>query len=132
MRCSLCLSRLALAMFRLEHSGSSNTMPISGTSRRAGGNEWPADDGHLDGFPEVAAVFTGGAQVTTNATEDLRSSERAEAPGDFLAHFDHADVLLALVVGKRHALICQEGQNAQIKFLQPIQQIGRFALRTAS
>src|SRR5437016_4128160 len=132
MRCSLCLSRLALAMFGLEHSPPSNTMPISGTSRRAGRYEWPADERHLDCLPEVAALFTAGAQVTTNATEYLRSSQRAEAPGDFLAHLDHADALLALVIGKGHPFIPQERQNGPVKILQPIQQVGRLALRTAA
>jgi len=107
-------------------------MPISGTRRRAGGNKGPAHDSQLDRFPEVAALFTAGAQVTTNATEHLRSEQRAEAPGDFLAHLDHADVLLAPVVGKGHAFIPQEGQDGPIKILQSIQQIGRFALRTAA
>jgi hypothetical protein len=69
----------------------------------------------LDGFPEIAPLLAASAQVTTNATEYLRSSERAEAPGDFLTHLDHADVLLALVVGKGHPFIPQEGQNGPIK-----------------
>ena len=86
----------------------------------------------MDGFPEVAALFAAGAQVTANATEHLGSVERAEAPGDFLAHFDHADVLLALVVGKGHLFIPQEGQNGSLKILQPIQQIGRLALRATT
>jgi hypothetical protein len=59
----------------------------------------------LDCFPEVSALFAAGAQVTANATEYLGSSERAKTPGDFLAHFDHSDVLLALIVGKRHTLV---------------------------
>jgi hypothetical protein len=86
----------------------------------------------LDCFPEVSALFAAGAEVTANATEYPRSSQRAEAPGDFLAHFDHSDVLLALVVGKGHALVEQKSQDAQIKILQAIQQISRLALRTAS
>src|ERR1039458_5325747 len=86
-------------MFGWEHSPSRNTTPISGTSRRTGGNERPTHDGHLDRFPKIAALFTAGAQVATNATEHLRSAKRGEAPGDLLAHLDPADVLLALVVG---------------------------------
>src|SRR6266571_791512 len=132
MRCSLCWSCLGLATFRWEQSPARKTMPISGARGRAGGNERLAHDGHLDCFPEVAALFAASAQVTANATEDLRSSQRAKASGDFLTHLDHADVLLALVVGEGHAFIQQEGQNAPIKILQPIQQIGRLALRAAA
>jgi hypothetical protein len=77
-------------------------------------------------------LFAAGAEVTANATEYLRSSQCAKAPGDFLAHFDHSDVLLALIVGKGHALVEQESQDAEIKVLQAIQQISRLALRTAS
>ena len=68
-------------------------------------------------------------RVTADATEHLRSAQRAKAAGDFLAHFDHADVLLGLVVGKGHASIPQEGQDVPVEILQPIQQIGRLALR---
>src|SRR5436309_9966873 len=132
MRCSVCLFCLTLAMFGLEHSAPRNTMPISGTRRRAGGNKGPAHDSQLDRFPEVAVLFTAGAQVAADATEHLRSVQRAEASGDFLAHLDHADVLLPLVVGKGHPSIPQEGQNGPVKILQPLQQIGRLALRTAA
>src|SRR5208283_1065406 len=86
-------------------------------------------DGALERLPKIAALFAAGAQITADATEHLRSPERAEAAGDFLAHFDHANVLLGLVVGEGHASIPQEGQDVPVKILQPIQQISRLALR---
>ena len=128
MRCSRC--RLGLALFRLEHSPLRNTLPISRTRRRGGRKEWPADDGSLDGLPEVVALFAAGAQVAADAAELFRALQGAKAAGDFLPDFDHADVLLGLVVGEGHTDIPQEGQHGIRKIFQPIQQIGRLALGT--
>jgi len=57
---------------------------------------------------------------TGEATKYLRSSQGAEAAGDFLVHFDHADVLLGLDVGEGHASIPREGQDVRVEFLQAI------------
>src|SRR5208337_4090115 len=77
----------------------------------------------------VPALFAASAEVTANATEYLRSSQCAKAAGDFLAHFDHADVLLGLIVGEGNASVPQKGQDVPVEILQPIQQIGCLALR---
>src|ERR1017187_6704754 len=83
-------------------------------------DEGPAGNGHLDRLPNIPALFAAGAEVTADATEYLRSSQCAKAAGDFLSHFDHADVLLGLIVGEGHPSIPQESQDAPVKILQPI------------
>ena|GEM_PF-3773746 len=52
------------------------------------------------GLPKVVALLAAGGEIAANAREDLCPDQGAEAAGDLLLHLDHADVLLALIVGK--------------------------------
>jgi len=70
-----------------------------------------------------------GRNVAANAGEHLGAMEGAKAAGDFLPHFLHANIPLALVVGKGDLRSPQEGQDAEVVVFQTVEQIGRFALR---
>ncbi len=45
-----------------------------------------------------------------------------------MLHFDHADVLFALVVGERDAGIEQEGEDAKVVVLEAAEEVGGFVL----
>ena len=50
--------------------------------------------------PEVLALLAAGGEIAADAGEALGAVDGAEASGDLLFDLDHADVLLALVVGE--------------------------------
>src|SRR2546423_14169330 len=74
------------------------------------------------------ALLAQGRQVTANTAEHRHSLFGAEAPGDLLLHFDHAQISLGLVVVKRHGKIEQEAQHGPFALREPIQQIARRTL----
>ena len=55
------------------------------------------------GVEKAEAVFGGGGQVGTDGGELAGAGEGAQAPGDFLPDFDHADLALGSVVIEGHA-----------------------------
>ena len=61
------------------------------------------------GVPEVDALLAAGGEIAADAGEALGTVEGAEAARDFLFHLDHADVLLALVVGEGDIGVNKEG-----------------------
>src|SRR6266478_6607498 len=69
-----------------------------------------------------------GGKVTADATEHRHPAFGAEAPGDLLLHFDHAQIALCLVVVKRDRKIEQEAQHGPLAPREAIQQITRRAL----
>src|SRR5947207_5229783 len=69
------------------------------------------------------ALFAQGGQIAENATKGLSSSQTAEAPGDLLLDFDHAQISLGEIIVKIHTQILQEGENRLLVFAQPIKQI---------
>ena len=81
-----------------------------------------------DGLQEVQAVLARSGQVASDPSKVLCPSQGAEAPGYFLAHFDHADVLLCLVIGEGDAQIMKEGEDRGLMLVQAVQQILRFGL----
>ena len=69
------------------------------------------------------ALFAQRRQIAANATKGLSSSQTAEAPGDLLLDFDHAQISLGEIIVKIHTQILQEGENRLLVFAQPIKQI---------
>jgi len=56
-------------------------------------------------------VLAGGREVAADRQEPLSAGGGAPAAGDFLLELDHADVLLGLVVAKRHPEVVSEAQH---------------------
>ena len=77
------------------------------------------------------ALFAQRGHIAANARKGLRSRTAAEAPGDLLLHFDHAQIALRQIVIKIHAEVFQEEQDRLLVFAQPIQQIAGGTLFTA-
>ena len=80
------------------------------------------------GLPKISILFAAGGEVATNPGKHLSTGQSAEATRDFLLHLDHADVLLALVVGEGHVGVQEEGQHTQIVILQAVEQVGSLVL----
>jgi hypothetical protein len=76
------------------------TIQVSRASGRGRGDEGLAEDGVAEFSEDVAALFSTGGDVAADAGEDPRAVESAEAAGDFLPGFLHADVALRAVVGE--------------------------------
>jgi len=55
--------------------------------------------------------------------EGLGSRETAEAAGNLLLHFDHAQIALGQIVVKIDAQVFQEAEEGVLVFAQPIKQI---------
>jgi hypothetical protein len=64
-------------------------------------------------------------QVTADAAEHSHPIFGAEASGDLLLDFDHAQISLRLVVVKWDGKIEQEAQHSPFALREPIQQIAR-------
>lgn len=73
-------------------------------------------------------MFARSGQVASDPSKAVCPSQGAEAPGYFLAYFDHTDVLLGLVIGEGNAQIMQEGEDPGLMLIQAVQQILRFGL----
>ena len=80
------------------------------------------------GVPEVKALLAAGGEIAADACEALGTFESSEATGHLLFHLDHADVLLALVVGEGDIGIKQEGEDAKVVVLEAVDQVGGFVL----
>ena len=78
--------------------------------------------------PEVEALLAASREIAANAGEALGAIESSKAAGDFLFHLDHADVLLALVVGEGDVGIEQEGEDAIVIVLQAVEEVGGLGL----
>src|SRR5579885_2671868 len=78
------------------------------------------------------ALLAQGGQIATNARESMCPGQRAEAAGDLLLDFDHAQIALGQVVVKRHPQIFQKGQHGVLIGAQAIQQIAGRTLFDAS
>ena len=81
-----------------------------------------------DGLQEVQAVLARSGQVASDPSKALCPVQGAEAPGYFLAHLDHADVSLCLVIGEGDAQIEKEGEDRVLMIFQAVQQILRFGV----
>jgi hypothetical protein len=64
-----------------------------------------------------------GREIAADATEASETLFGAEATGDLLLDFDHAQIALCLVVAKGHSEIDQERQHLPFVLRKPIQQI---------
>lgn len=71
----------------------------------------------LGRFQKGVPLLAAGGEITANPSKDPRPAQRAKAARDFLRHFHHGNVLLALVVGKGHERILQKSQITDIKKL---------------
>lgn len=91
-----------------------------------------ASQSGLQGRQQRHPLFTQRGQIAANACKGLRSGHAAEAPGDFLLHFDHAQITLGQIVIKIHAQVFQEEENRLLMFAQAIQQIAGGTLLAAS
>jgi hypothetical protein len=77
-------------------------------------------------------LFTQRGQIATNAAKGLGTSHAAEATGDLLLHFDHAQISLRQIVIKIYSKILQEGQDRLLVFAQAIKQIASGTLFASS
>ena len=68
-------------------------------------------------------MFAQGGQIATNAAKGLGPSDSAEATGNLLLHFDHAQIALGQIVVKIDAQIFQKAEKGVLVFAQPIKQI---------
>lgn len=68
-------------------------------------------------------MLAGGGDVAAHGQEALGALGGAPAAGDLLLEFDHADVLLGLVVAERHAEVVSEAQHVGLIALQAHQQV---------
>jgi hypothetical protein len=69
------------------------------------------------------ALFAQHRHIAANARKGFRFRRAAEAPGDLLLHFDHAQIALGQIVLTIHAKVFQEEQDRLLVFAQPLQQI---------
>src|SRR5579875_3540101 len=79
--------------------------------------------GGLQSRQERKPLFAQGRQIAANAAKGLGSDQRAEAAGDLLLHFDHAQVALGLIVVKIDTQIFQEAEDGFLMFAQAVQQV---------
>jgi len=80
----------------------------------------------------VEGVFSGGGEVGTEPGEALGTEEGAEAAGDFLLEFDHADVLFSLVVGKGDTDVVKESEDGGLVPVEPVEDVLGFGLFSAA
>jgi len=92
-----------------------NYLGPSGTKSSKSGDKGFPEKGVGESIQDVAALFSAGGNVTTVSGKDTRSLERAEATGNLLPDFLHANIPLALIIRKGDNRIEQKGQHAKIK-----------------
>ena len=63
------------------------------------------------GCENIPALFAGGGENGTQGGERLGTGVGAEAAGDFLSDFHHAEVSFRLIVGEGHGGIVEEPQR---------------------
>ena len=87
----------------------------------------------LKGAHDAYRVFLGRRDIAPNAAKEGGAGFGAEAAGDFLFDFDHADISLGLIIVKRHVEVAHKGEHFPFVLRQSIQQILRWRLfRSAS
>src|SRR6266702_5122305 len=74
------------------------------------------------------ALLPQGRKVTADAAKHRYPVFGAEAPGDLLLHFDHAQISLRLIVVKRDRKIVEEAQDHPLSSREAIQQLACRAL----
>src|SRR2546423_1156681 len=84
--------------------------------------------GGLQSRQDRQTLFAQRGQVATNARKGVSESLTAEATGDLLLHFDHAQISLSQIVVKIYPQILQEGEHGFLLFAQAIEQIARGTL----
>lgn len=77
----------------------------------------------LQGREQGQVLLTQRRDVTANATEGIGSLVSPERPRHFLLDFEHAQIVLCLIVVKGHGEIMHETQRRLSTTLEPIQQI---------
>ncbi len=75
------------------------------------------------GFRGRHVLLTSCRQITAHATEDLGSFKGSKTTRYFLLYFEHTDVSLTLVVGKRYLWTVEEAQHIRFVGDQPFQQV---------
>lgn len=65
----------------------------------------------MDGVDDVQALFASGREVAADHAEGLGSGFAAEAARYFLLHFNHAQIVLGLVVVEGQADLAQEAEH---------------------
>ena len=63
------------------------------------------------GSEDIPALLAGGGEDSPQGSERLGAGVGAEAPGDFLPDFHHAQVPFRLIVGEGHGGIVEEPQR---------------------
>lgn len=76
-----------------------------------------------EGVEDVPALFAGGGHDGAEDREGVGAGFGPKAPGDFLFDLHHAQVLLRLIVGKRHGGMGQKAQDLLLMISQPDQEI---------
>ena len=84
--------------------------------------------GVLECSQQFDALFAQGREVAADAAKHGNALLGAEAAGDLLLHFDHAQISLGLVVIKGDRKIVQEAQHGPLALAESIQQIASRAL----
>ena len=82
----------------LHAGGFNNCGNCSGRSRCNRGNKRLTFDGLLDSRPDILPLLAAGGNVAANPRKDLGAPEGAKAAGNLLAHVNHPEVLLGLIV----------------------------------
>ncbi len=77
----------------------------------------------FQGSEQRPALLAQGREIASDATKGSSAEPGAEAAGDLLLHFDHADIALGLTVVKRHRQVVQERQHGILVGGQAIEQI---------
>lgn len=73
-------------------------------------------------------IFTGRIDIAAQAEETFCARGSAEAAGDFLSDFEHAEDLLGVVVGEGDAEIAEEGERRFFVKAQAVQEVKSLAL----
>src|SRR5436305_5860688 len=87
-----------------------------------------ADQGLFQSGQHRHALLAQGRQIASDAAKDLCTSQRAEAAGNLLLHFDHPKIPLREAIVKRHSEVLQEAQHGVLVLGKAIEQIARCRL----
>ncbi len=87
---------------------------------------------HLQRRQERKPLFAQGRQIATNPAKGAGTRQAAEAPGDLLLHFEHAQIALGQIVVKVHPQILQEAEDRLLVCAHAVEQIAGGTLFDAS
>src|SRR5438067_7406832 len=79
--------------------------------------------GGLQRRQERKPLFAQGRQIATNAAKGVGPRRTAEATGDLLLHFEHAQIALGQIVVKVHPQILQKAEDGGLMFAHTVEQI---------